>query len=90
METCKPLFYEIINLPVEINYGIKATWSRTSHYMIDDLEKRSLIFKAVSKDPQLLKSSCRRDKANIKFISNVTANNVANDLKRISSFIIFC
>ena len=53
--------------------------------MSDDLETRRalglLILKAVSKDPQFLKSSCRRDKANIKFISYVTANNVANDFE---------
>ena len=39
-----------------------------------------LIFIAVSKDSRLLESSCRHGRANIKFISNVNANNIATEI----------
>ena len=77
------MFDQIINLPVGINYGLAATWSRSSHSKTDDLQtQKSLgytIIYEINKQSRFSEGDCILNGYYIKFISNVRASEIAND-----------
>ena len=81
MDTCKPMFDQINNLPVDIRYGLTATWSISNHTITDDLQTQkllgSIIINAISKDTRFSKGSCRHNGDYLKFLSNVIETEMA-------------
>ena len=77
------MFDQIINLPVGINYGLTATWSRSNHSKTDDLQTQNSlgynIINAIEKQSRFSEGGCKLNGYYIKFISNVNASEIAND-----------
>ena len=87
------MFDQIINLPVGINYGLTATWSRSSHSKTDDIQTQKIlgnyIMNEKRKHSRFSEGGCILNGDYLQFISNVNASEFANDadIKNGSSYI---
>ena len=82
--TCKPIFDQVLNLPVEMWYGLTVIWSRSDYSMAADSQTLSALGRIILNgftdyfDERHYEHHCNACQMTVTMISNVSASNFKN------------